>query len=150
MVSTFTKNSASSYVARCIRPNCLPAENDFQSILKLYFANARALTVDDFINRSKLGTRLAVGCRQKAEKETGEGKNMDLTLDEVTASNREDLGRLPRRYVANLFNTTQGLTRFTYEIVRGLGSFDLEILLYRLRFKTYCFKQLQTPWCFPS
>ena len=75
----------------------------------------------------------------------GDEDNKNLTLDQVTASNREEFGRLARGYVANLLNATQGLSRFTSDIVKGLGSFDLEILLQDpLEQATYCFKQLFT------
>ena len=74
-----------------------------------------------------------------------EEKNKGLSLAEVTASIQEEFGRLARGYVANLLNSTQALSRFTSDIVRGLGSFDLEILLIDpVEQASYCFKQLFT------
>ena len=128
-----------------MRANSLPAENDYQGILGLSFPDAKALPVEDFITRSKLGTRLDTCCRRKAEKEMGEERNRTLSLDEVAANNREEFGRSARGYVAHILKSTQGLTRFTSDIVRGLGSFDLEIMLSDpLEQATYCFKQLFT------
>ena len=128
-----------------MRANSLPAKNDYQGILGLSFPDAKALPIEDFITRSKLGTRLGTRCRRKAEKEMGEERNKTSSLDEVAANNREEFGRSARGYVAHILKTTQGLTRFTSDIVRGLGSFDLEIMLSDpLEQATYCFKQLFT------
>ena len=99
--------------------------------------------VDDFITRSKLGPRLDIGCKQKAEKERNEGDNKNLSLEEITANNREEFGRSARGYVAYLVGATQKLNCFTSDIVRGLGSFDLEVLLVDpVEQAMYCFKQL--------
>ena len=57
---------------RCVRTSGLPAENDFQALLKLSFPDAKALSVEDFISRSKLEARLKVGSKLKAEKEMTE------------------------------------------------------------------------------
>ena len=59
----------------------------------------------------------------------GEEQNRTLGLDKVTASNREEFGRAARGYVVHLLKTSQGLTRFTSDIVKGIGSFDLETML---------------------
>ena len=65
------------------------------------------------------------------------------SLDEFTAKNREDFGSLGRGYVANLLTATKRLTRFTFDIVRGLRSFDVKIpLVDPIEQATYCFKQL--------
>ena len=99
--------------------------------------------VDDFITRSKLGPRLDIGCKQKAEKERNEGDNKNLSLEEITANNREEFGRSARGYVVYLVGATHKLSRFTSDIVRGLGSFDLEVLLVDpVEQAMYCFKQL--------
>ena len=130
---------------RCVHPSSLPDDNDFEEMLKFSIPDAKALVVDDFIARSKLGARLDVGCKHRAEKEQGEEKNKDLSLEEVTANIREEFGRSARAYVAYLLGATQKLSRFTSDIVRGLGSFDLEILLVDpIDQATYCFKQLFT------
>ena len=131
--------------SRCVKANSLPADNDYHGILSPSFPDAKALTFEDFITHSKLGTRLNTCCRRKAEKEMGEDQSKTLNLDDVTANNREEFGRSARGYVANLLKSTQGLTRFTSDIVRGLGSFDLEIMLVDpIEQATYCFRQLFT------
>ena len=128
-----------------MRAHSRPADNDYHGILSLSFPDAKVLSVEDFITRSKLGTRLNTCCRRKAEKEMGEEQNKTLSLNEVSANNREEIGRSARVYVANLFKSIQGLTRFTSDIVWGLGSFDLEIMLIDpIEQATYCFKQLFT------
>ena len=127
---------------RCVRGNSLPAGSNCQGMLYLSFSDAKALPVEDFIVRSKLGAKLDVCCKQKAEKEMGD-ENRTLGLDKVTANNREEFGRAARGYVAHLLKTSQGLTRFTSDIVKGLGSFDLETMLVDpLDQATFCFKQL--------
>ena len=56
-----------------------------------------------------------------------------------------EFGCSARGYVAYLLGATQKLSRFTYDIVKGLVSFDLEILLVDLLEQaSYCFRQLFT------
>ena len=130
---------------RCIQPGSLPAEHYNPGILKCSFPEATALIVGDFITRSELGARLEVGCKQKAEKELDEDKNQGLCLEEVTANNVEECGRSARGYVAYLLGATQKFSRFTSDIVKGLDSFDLEILLVDpMEQASYCCKQLFT------
>ena len=128
---------------RCIRPCSLPAEDDYQGILECSFPEAKV--IEDFITRSKLKTRLEVGCKQKAEKELDDDKNQGLSLEKITANNVAEIGRSARGYVAYLLGATQKLSRFTSDIVKGLGSFDLEILLVDpMEQDSYCFRQLFT------
>ena len=66
-----------------------------------------------------------------------------MSLEEIVANNRDEFGRSARGYVAYLVGATKKLNRFTSDIVRGLGSFVLEILLVDpVEQATYCFKQL--------
>ena len=68
-----------------------------------------------------------------------------MSLESIAANCRDEFGRSARGYVAYLLGATQKLTRFTSDIVRGLGSFDLEILLVDpVEQATYCYKQLFT------
>ena len=95
--------------SRYVRANSLPADDNCHGILSLSFPDAKALTVGNFITRSKLGTRLSTCCRRKAEKELDEEQNKSLSLDELTANNREEFWWSARGYVADLLKTTQGL-----------------------------------------
>ena len=71
--------------------------------------------------------------------------NEGLTLETITSNYKEEFGRNARSYVIFLFKGTQGLTRFTTDIVKGLGSFDLGLLLVDpLENAAYCFMQLFT------
>ena len=125
---------------RCVRANSLPAESNCQGVLNLSFSDAKPLPVEYFIVRSKLGAKLDVCCKQKAEKEMGDEQNRTLGLDKVTANNREEFGRAASGYVVHLLKTSQGLTLFTSDIVKGLGSFDLETMLVDpLDHATFCF-----------
>ena len=115
------------------------------SILSLSIPDVKALSISDFLSRSKLETRLEASCKVQAEAEIGERKNEGLKLDEISSKIKEEFGRSARSYVIFLFKGTQGLTRFTSDIVKGLGSFDLEIMLVEpLENAAYCFKQLFT------
>ena len=114
---------------RCIRPISLSAEKDYQAILRLPVPDAKALIIGDFNTRSKLGPRLDIGCKQKAEKEHEEDKNKDLSLEKVTAKIRESLGHSAGRYIAYLLGVAEGFTQFISDIVKGLGSFNLEVML---------------------
>ena len=130
---------------RCVRPSSLPSEHDNPGILKCSFPDTKALIVEDFITRSKLGARLEVGCKQKAEKERDEDKNQILSLEKITVNNVQEFGRSARGYVAYLLGATQRLGRFTSDSVKGLGSFDLQILLVDpMEQASYNFKQLFT------
>ena len=128
---------------RCIRSSCLPSEADYHDILRISIPDAKALSVSDFISRLKLGPRLDSCCRRKSEKERKEAKNSELSLEEIISNNREEFGRQARGYVAHLFGAATGLTRFTSDIVKGLGSFDLETLFVdKMEQAAYCFKNL--------
>ena len=128
---------------RCIRPSCLPSEADYHDILRISIPDAKALTVTDFISRLKLGPRLEACCKRKSEKERKEAKHSELSLEEIIANTREEFGRQARWYVAHLFGAATGLTRFTSDIVKGLGSFDLETLFVdTMEQAAYCFKNL--------
>ena len=130
---------------RCIRPANSPIESDMLSILCLPIPDVKALSISDFRSRSKLETRLETARKVQAEAEKGERKNEGLKLEEVASKIKEEFGRSARSYVIFLFKGTQGLTRFTSDIVKGLGSFDLEIMLVEsLENAAYCFKQLFT------
>ena len=126
---------------RCIQPSCLPPEADYHDILRISIPDAKALTVSDFISRLKLGPRLDACCKRKSEKERKEAKNSELSLEEIIANNREEFGRQARGYVAHLFGAATGPTRFASDIVKGLGSFDLETLFVdTMEQAAYCFK----------
>ena len=128
---------------RCVRPSSLPSESDYHDILRISIPDSRALSVDDFVSRSKLTPRLDVCCKRKAEKERKDAKNSSLSLDQLVANNREEFSRQARAYVAHLFGAAAGLTRFTSDIVKGLGAFDLETLLIdTMEQAAYCFKNL--------
>ena len=130
---------------RCIRPANLPIESDMLSILSLSIPDVKALSISDFLARSNLETRLEATCKVQAEAEKGKRKYEGLKLDEISSKIKEEFGRSARSYVIFLFKGTQGLTRFTSDIVEGLGSFDLEIMLVEpLENAAYCFKQLFT------
>ena len=130
---------------RCIRSTHLPSESDYRKILSLSIPDVKALSIADFLSRSKLETRLVPACKAKAESEKGDKRNEGLTLETIAANCKEEFGRNARSYVIYLFKGTQGLTRFTSDIVRGLSSFDLDVMLVDpLENAAYCFKQLFT------
>ena len=130
---------------RCIRSINLPGENDHQAIFNLSITDANAFSIADFLSRSKLDTRLNSICKARAEAEQGEKRKEGLTLETNTSNYKEEFGRKARSNVIFLFKGTQGLTRFTSDIVKGLGSFDLDIILVDpLENGAYCFKQLFT------
>ena len=85
------------------------------------------MSIADFLPRSKLDARLVPACKAKAEAETGDKKNEGLTLDTITGNCKEEFGRIAKSYIIFLFKSTQGLTRFTSDIVKGLSSFDPDV-----------------------
>ena len=114
--------------SRCVRSNSLPAE-DYNAI--------------------KIGTSTRYLLQKKDSKKLGEEKNKTLSLDEVTTNNREEFGRSARRYVTSLLNAAHGLTQFTSDIVEGLWSFDLDIMLVDpLEQDAFCFKQFFSRFTF--
>ena len=123
---------------RCIRSPNLPSESDYRKILNLSIPDVKALSTADFLSRSKLDDRIGPACKSKAESEKGKKKNEGPTLDTIIANCKEEFGRNAMSYVIFLFKGTQGLSRFTSDIVRGLGSPST------LENAIYCFKQLFT------
>ena len=130
---------------RCIRSTNLPPESDYRKILSLSIPDVKPLSIADFFSRSKLDARLAPACKAKAEAEKGDKKNEGLTLDTITGNCKEEFGRNARSYIIFPFKSTQVQTRFTSDIVKGLSSFDLDVMLVDpLENASYCFKQLFT------
>ena len=128
---------------RCMRPKNLPQENDLSGILNISVSDTRALTVTDFIVRSKLEQRLNTACKIKAERELSDKKGSRANLPKLVKDAKEDFGRLGRAYVAYLFHSAQSNLQLTSDIVKGLGSFDLDIMFRcPLGQALYCYKQL--------
>ena len=130
---------------RCIRADNLPAESDHQAILNLSIPDAKALSLNGFITRSKLDAKLNIACNSNAETEEGEKKNEGLTLREISSKYKEGFGRTARSYVIFLFKGAQCINWFSSDIVKRLGSFDLDVMLVDPPERAaYCFKQLFT------
>ena len=128
---------------RCIRPKSLPQESDLSGILNVVMADAKALSVTDFIVRSKLDQRLDVACKVKAERELSESKGNRSTLPKRIKESKEEFGRLGRSYVAYLFQAAQNNLLLSSDTVKGLGSFDLDIIFCApLEQAVHCFKRL--------
>ena len=90
---------------RCVNSSSIPEESDFPSIYNLVLADTKALTVTDFLSRSKLNEKLAPACKLKAEGEMTEKKIEKLTLDQVTENIKAEFGSTARNYVVTLFGT---------------------------------------------
>ena len=97
----------------------------------------------DFIARSKVEQRLNLACNVKAEKELSDKKGNRANLPKLVKEGKEEFGRLGRAYVAYLFHAAQSNQQLTSDIVKGLGSFYLDIMFRSpLSQALYCFKQL--------
>ena len=128
---------------RCIKARSLPQETDLSGILGVSVSDARALSVPDFITRSKLDQRLNTACKIKAEKELSDKKASRANLPKLVEQSKEEFGRVGRSYVAHLFHAAQSNLQLTSDIVKGMGSFDLDsIFRSPLSQALYCFKQL--------
>ena len=128
---------------RCIKAKRLPQETDLSGILGVSVSDARALSVPDFITRSKLDQRLNTACKIKAEKELSDKKASRANLPKLVNQSEEEFGRLGRSYVAYLFHAAQSNLQLPSDIVKGMGSFDLDIIFRSpLSQALYCFKQL--------
>ena len=128
---------------RCIKSKSLPLETDLTGILNVSVSDAKDLPVTDFIVRSKLEQRLNTACKIKAKKELSDKKASRANLPKLVKASKEEFGRLGRSYVAYLFQAAQSNLQLTSDIVKGMGSFDLDIIFRSpLSQALYCFKQL--------
>ena len=128
---------------RCIKSKSLPQETDISGILSISVSDARALAVPDFIARSKLDQRLNTACKIKAKKELSDKKGNRAYLPKLVKESKEEFGRLGRSYVAYLYHAVESNLQLTSDIVKGMGSFDLDIMFRSpLSQALYCFKQL--------
>ena len=127
---------------RCIKPKSLPQESDLFGILSVFSSDARALAIPDSLARSKLDQRLNVACKLKAEKDLSGKPRSRTNLPNVIKENNNEFGRLGCSYVAYLFHAAQSNLQLTSDIVKGLGSFDLDMYCAPLGQAFYCFKQL--------
>ena len=65
------------------------------------------------------------------------------SLPKLVKESKQAFKRLGRSYVAYLFHAAQSNLELTSDIVKGLGSFDLNIMICApLSQALYCFKQL--------
>ena len=128
---------------RCIKPKSLHQESDLCGILSVSASDARALAIPDFLARSKLDQRLNVACKIKAEKDLSGKPGSKANLRKAIKENKEEFGRLGRSYVSYLFHAAQSNLQLTSDIVKGLASFNLDIMFCAPLGQTlYCFKQL--------
>ena len=127
---------------RCIRSKSLQQETDLSGILSVSVSDARALVFPDFIARSKLDKRLNTACKIRAEKKLSDKKGNRANLPRLVKESKEEFGRLGRSYVAYLFHAVQSNLQLTSDIVKGMGSFDLDMFRSPLSQALYCFKQL--------
>ena len=128
-----------------MRPKGLPKENDLTGILSISVSDSRALSITDFIVRSKLEQRLNVACKIKAERELSDKKGSRANLPILLKEAKEDFGRLGRAYVSHLFHSAQSSLQLTSDIVKGYceRSVDLDIMFRcLLSHALYCYKQL--------
>ena len=88
-----------------MRPKSLPQENDLSAILGIAVSDTRAVSIADYIVRSKLEQRQNVACKVKAERELSNKKGNRANLPKLVKEAKEDFGRLGRAYVAYLFQT---------------------------------------------
>ena len=130
---------------RCASPNGIPSEDKWSEVLELDLKRVAALSVSEFITRVKLGAKLDIACKAKAERNVKDNQTEGLPLDALISKNKEDFGRAARSYVTHLFNSMQHQNSLTTDLVRGLGSFDLETLLTgSVEHAMYCHRQLFT------
>ena len=114
---------------RCVHAGSLPSSSEASKILGLDTKRVPALTVTEFLNKSKLGQKLETACKLKAERDRRDKKNAGLSLEVLTKRNKEDFGRQARSYVTNVLSEAQGHIGLTSDIVKGLGAFDLNVIL---------------------
>ena len=128
----------------CVKPKSLPRESDLSGILEVVISDARALAIPDFfLARSKLDQRLNGACKIKTEKELSNKQGTQAKLPKLVKEIKEEFGRLGRNYIAFLFRAAQSNLQLTSDIVKGLGSFHLDIMFcVPLGQALYCFKQL--------
>ena len=121
---------------RCIKPKSLPQESNLSGNLNIVVSDTTALSVSDFIARSKLDQRLDVACKVKAERELSDSLGNRLSQPKRIKESKEELCRLS-------FHAAQSNSLLTSDTVKGLGSFDLDIMFRApLEQAIYCFKQL--------
>ena len=123
----------------------MPPEENWPEILDLDLGTTTALSVKNFLSRAKFGSKLDAACKIKAGYDKLEKCNAGLSIDALSDKNKEEFGRAARSYVTFLFNSFQGLKGLTNDLVKGLGCFDLEIILLGpIAHATYCHTQLFT------
>ena len=74
---------------RCIKPKSLPQESGLAGILSVSSSDARALAITAFIARSKLGQRLDVACKIKAERELTEKSGNKASLPKLVKEHKD-------------------------------------------------------------
>ena len=88
---------------------------------------------------------MRVACRAMTERDIREKQNQGLPIDALANKTRDDFGRSARSYISHLFGTVQNQKSLVTDLMKGLGSSDLDTLLHDpLSHADYCFTQLFT------
>ena len=126
----------------------LPAECFFTKILDVSIADAKALNVTKFVSRMKFGPKIDHACKVKADREKHDKKYAGVSIKEVIPKVKEEFARSAPSYLVYLFRETKGLKVLTADIIKGLGTFDLNTLLIDPpELGTHCLRQLFSSSC---
>ena len=130
---------------RCSSPSVFPSDENWPKILDLDLKTTSALSVPAFLDCMKFNSKPDVACKVRAERDKQDKKNATLTVKSLTKMNKHEFGKTARSYVTFLFNSVQKTMGLSSDIIKGLGCFDLEMLLNGpKRHAIYCHLQLFT------
>ena len=123
----------------------LPDDQDQSALLTLGLKTVTSLIVSETITIIKLGPGLRFTCRAMAENDLRDKRDQGLPINALTNKNRDDLWRSAGSFIFYLFSSVQNQKTLTSDLVKGLGSFELDPLLHApLPHAVYCFTQLFT------
>ena len=130
---------------RTILPKHTPADSDWSGLLQLSLSDCRELSCRDFLSRPKLKFDLEEASRSKAKKDNAGRKNLSSVIESLTETVRDSFATQARRYVVFVLDSLLKDIRVTAGIVRGIASFDPNVLLSQpMDQALFCFRALIT------
>ena len=113
--------------SRIAQPASIPICTDWFGLLSFELDDLVPLSPSEFLKRLKLRGDLDAACRVKAERDTS-SKPGSLAVAELSSKAKEQFGQECIDYILYLLRVLQKHTSLTSNIVKGMASFDPQVL----------------------
>ena len=114
--------------SRSLLTASIPDADDWLSLISFEVSAIKPLSSRQFLRRIQLETKVAAGAKIKAEQDISERSGSRDGLDKAIEKVMDNFALTARNYVTFLIESTLGHITITADVVRGLASFDPQVL----------------------